>query len=126
MDLRWRYDDMCKIGENCQNESCWKCQFPIEYDSNEYIIVDSDDEIWESLKCDRCKSCGKYDCNEDECEKYINLNNLTNDLIDAIDLNCQNELKRQNETKIIPKNHKKTKYKPFYEFGSSFVSKNKI
>jgi len=107
---RWKFSDMCNSDENCGKESCWKCQFPDEYKSGAYEIVSSDDESWEY----RYNVCfDKF--TEDYGEPSSNYST-----IDKPDLNTKNKKTRSNN------NYRRKKYKPLFELGGNFISKNKI
>jgi hypothetical protein len=125
MEIKWRFDDMCKDGENCKKESCWKCQYPQEYADNAYDIVSgsSDDDFL------RCDICGEYNCIEDDCNKYLDptyFNKLTNDINNAFGITSQDEKKNPYEFK--PKEEvkkKRMKYRLLYEFGIGICNKRK-
>jgi len=105
-------DDSLTLDENyCLYPNCKICGSEDSYEGPSFSSDDSD-------SCSKCKICGSENCIEDDCEKYLNQNYITN-LFDNI-LDCFGRQTKKNIIyRIIPKNHKRIKYKILYELGTT-------
>jgi hypothetical protein len=99
--------------EYCHDEDVCKLIAPKMMETEgDYWLTTSSDDSYDNRSI--CKKCGSEYCLEDDCEKYSDPNYIDNMMTD-----CFGPLKKNIIYRIIPKNHKRIKYKILYELGTT-------